>query len=122
MTYSEKLKDPRWQKKRLEILQSFEFTCSFCGSKEKTLHVHHGYYKRGLMPWEYPDEAYHCLCFECHEIRANTEDEIKYHLSTFSCRELEKFMSVFCATLAMGVEAMAESVNEIMYPSEGELK
>jgi len=27
LTYSEKLKDPRWQKKRLEILSRDNFTC-----------------------------------------------------------------------------------------------
>lgn len=118
MTYSEKLKDPRWQKKRLEILQRFNFTCGFCDSKEKTLHIHHGYYKRGFMPWEYPDEAYHCLCFECHESRTSTEDEIKFYLSSLSSQELSMFMGIMYATLAIGVDAMVEEINNIMYPNE----
>jgi hypothetical protein len=32
-----------------------------------TLHVHHEYYKIGLMPWEYEDEALITLCWSCHE-------------------------------------------------------
>lgn len=64
--YSEKLKDPRWQKKRLEVLQRNEFTCQECGSTEDTLHVHHRYYERGKNPWEYPDESMETLCFICH--------------------------------------------------------
>lgn len=31
-----------------------------------TLHVHHKYYKLGLKPWEYPDEALISLCWQCH--------------------------------------------------------
>ena len=36
------------------------------------LQIHHGYYERGLMPWEYPAEALFCLCDNCHE-RAETQ-------------------------------------------------
>lgn len=67
MTYSEKLKDPRWQKKRLEILNRDNFECKHCGSKEKTLHVHHTYYGRNLDPWEAENKWLVTLCFECHE-------------------------------------------------------
>lgn len=66
-TYSEKLRDPRWQKKRLEILSRDEFTCRNCGDTETTLHVHHKYYERNLEPWEYPEEALITLCEICHE-------------------------------------------------------
>lgn len=65
-TYSEKLKDPRWQKKRLEILNRDNWTCQSCGDKETTLHVHHVSY-RG-EPWEAPDDAMYCYCEECHDI------------------------------------------------------
>jgi len=30
-TYGEKLKDPRWQKKRLGLLEKADWTCLFCG-------------------------------------------------------------------------------------------
>ena len=66
-TYSEKLKDPRWQKKRLKILERDEFTCQSCFDSESTLHVHHRYYIRGAEPWGYPNEALQTLCESCHE-------------------------------------------------------
>lgn len=66
MTYSEKLKDPRWQKKRLEILQRDEFTCQHCLKSDKTLHVHHTYYN-GKDPWETHDSRLVTLCEDCHE-------------------------------------------------------
>ena len=68
MTYSEKLKDPRWQRKRLEILQRDDWACCNCGAKTETLHVHHGYYERGLDPWEYRDDTLWTLCEGCHEL------------------------------------------------------
>lgn len=67
MTYSEKLRDPRWQKKRLEVMDRNGFRCQNCTSSNHTLNVHHCWYERGLDPWEYPDNAYQCLCEDCHE-------------------------------------------------------
>ncbi|MDH4318553.1 MAG: hypothetical protein OEV64_09210 [Desulfobulbaceae bacterium] len=66
--YSEKLKDPRWQKRRLEIFNRDEWTCQKCGGKETTLHLHHRYYLAGKEPWEAPDNALSTLCGECHDI------------------------------------------------------
>jgi hypothetical protein len=66
-TYAEKLRDPRWQKKRLEIMERDGFQCRECGDKEAELHVHHGYYGKGRQPWEYPDEALITLCADCHD-------------------------------------------------------
>lgn len=65
-SYSEKLKDPRWQKKRLEMLKSAGFKCESCGDTEEELHVHHVYYEKDRQPWDYPDEAYLVLCTKCH--------------------------------------------------------
>lgn len=68
MTYSEKLRDPRWQKKRLKIMERDEFKCRLCGSGDKTLNVHHAYYRPKANPWDYPDEELTTLCEECHEV------------------------------------------------------
>lgn len=73
MTYSEKLRDPRWQKKRLEILNRDNFTCIGCGSNTRTLHVHHQLYQRGLDPWDYQENLLITLCEVCHE----GEEEMK---------------------------------------------
>lgn len=65
-TYSEQLKTPAWQKKRLEVLQRDGFQCQNCGDTESELNVHHIYYDPELKAWEYPDEAYMTLCKTCH--------------------------------------------------------
>lgn len=66
MTYSNLLKDPRWQKKRLEVLERDDWTCLSCGDSTSTLHVHHGFYRKNCSPWEYPNSSLHTLCEECH--------------------------------------------------------
>jgi hypothetical protein len=65
-TYSEKLKHPLWQKKRLEILERDKWTCLLCGDKETTLHVHHKKYKPNTDPWNYQDSNFVTLCEHCH--------------------------------------------------------
>ena len=67
MSYSDLLKDPRWQRKRLEVLDSSGWACSNCGDKTKTLHVHHLKYRRGAKPWEYEADELRSLCETCHE-------------------------------------------------------
>jgi hypothetical protein len=66
-TYSEKLKDPRWQKMRLQILERDEWCCQRCFESEKTLHVHHLRYIPGRDPWDYGQDLLITLCMECHE-------------------------------------------------------
>lgn len=67
MTYAERLKDPRWQKKRLEVLERDAWACYHCGDTKSTLHVHHEAYI-GKKPWETPDECLTTLCDNCHSI------------------------------------------------------
>ena len=76
MTYSEKLKDPRWQRKRLEILERDKFTCHDCHSKDKTLHVHHCHYEKG-DPWDARDGLLMTLCEGCHKLRGELEEVAK---------------------------------------------
>ena len=60
-------KHPKWQKKRLEILDRDGFKCKLCGATENQLHVHHKYYDNAIKLWEYPGESLVTLCNECHK-------------------------------------------------------
>jgi len=66
MTYAEKLKHPKWQKKRLAILSRDNFTCCLCGDTETNLQVHHLKYTG--EPWDAPDEDLQTLCEDCHSL------------------------------------------------------
>lgn len=65
-SYSDLLRDPRWQKKRLEVLSHDKFTCAICTDSTSELHVHHAYYVAGRLPWNYPDSSYLTVCKNCH--------------------------------------------------------
>ena len=69
-------KDPRWQKKRLEIMKRDDFKCRSCGDSESTLNVHHAYYEKGKKPWEYPKYTMITLCESCHKKRHKMRNDI----------------------------------------------
>jgi hypothetical protein len=79
-TYFEKLKDPRWQRKRLDALQAADFACQICYDTESTLHVHHKQYFKGRDPWEYDTQQLAVLCEVCHSAHHEAGDAL--HLVT----------------------------------------
>lgn len=74
-TYSEVLKSPLWQRKRLEILSRDSFTCQLCQDTETELHVHHKKYTKGHKPWEYPNDNFTTFCIHCHTLIEYTKGE-----------------------------------------------
>lgn len=65
MTYEEQLADPRWQKKRLKVLERDKWTCTKCGDKKTQLEVHHRKYK-GKKAWNTPLRDLKTHCSVCH--------------------------------------------------------
>lgn len=65
--YSDVLKSPKWQKKRLEIMSRDKFTCKKCGDTETELHIHHKEYINGNDPWDYDNKLLITLCKDCHK-------------------------------------------------------
>jgi hypothetical protein len=101
--YYNKLKDPRWQKMRLKVLERDGWKCAICLEDNKPLAIHHRYYEHDKDPWEYPMEALVTLCDECHEAE-------KENMS-MSCaglvRELKKkFFSAEISTLELLIHEM----------------
>ena len=81
-SYIEKLKDPRWQKKRLQILGRDDFTCQNCFDTKETLHVHHRLYKKGCEPWEYDESYLVTLCATCHGEESADKESCKLLVDT----------------------------------------
>jgi len=67
-SYSEKLKDPRWQRKRLEVMQRDEWRCRICGDDKSPLNVHHLKYDNSGEPWRSGTDDLITLCENCHKI------------------------------------------------------
>jgi hypothetical protein len=123
LSYSQKLLDPRWQKKRLEVLDAAEFQCEICGDSKSTLHVHHKQYIKGHEVWEYEREQLACLCETCHqnqhieELRfqdllsripldgPNSKDEVFYLLAGFVGKKVEMNFQYQKLLYAKGDEA-----------------
>lgn len=88
--YWELLKDPRWQRLRLEVMSRDLFTCVECNATDKTLNVHHTYYAKGRKPWEYEPESLRTLCEDCHSTVTDLHNEAKRLLGTLSSGGLEE--------------------------------
>lgn len=105
MDYSEKLKDPRWQKKRLKILERDEFTCQICFDSKSTIHIHHRRYVVGKDPWEIPDRALVSLCEICHE---SEQDMIKDACACLVEIIRERFLSESIFEITEGFHQMTQ--------------
>lgn len=104
MTYAEKLRDPRWQKKRLKVMERDGFACRKCSDTTKTLHVHHNYYLPDSAPWEYMDSALFTVCDDCHA----EEEAGKKHLD-----ELIALLLRQGGALNTDVHALSVLINDI---------
>lgn len=83
--YSELLRDPRWQKLRLEKMQACDWKCEVCGDGSEELNVHHLSYRKtscGEMrePWRYEIQELQCLCKTCHTITHLPDEKLRKHM------------------------------------------
>ncbi len=73
--YADKLRDPRWQKVRLKVMERDDWRCLRCRSKTDTLNVHHLQYHG--EPWEAPDAELETLCEGCHKWRTDFDQRMR---------------------------------------------
>lgn len=76
-SYFEQLRDPRWQKRRLEIFERDRWRCTECGAKDSEIHVHHARYHSGKKPWEYADSDLRTMCAPCHKSHTEITREVR---------------------------------------------
>lgn len=102
--YFKKLLDPRWQKKRLEVLEAAEWRCESCMDESSTLHVHHKQYFKGREPWEYETAQLAVLCAECHENSHADVDPLQW-VSSFApvSGPLDRFDASWLLAGALGM-------------------
>lgn len=93
-SYKDLLKHPKWQRKRLEIMQRDDFKCQLCGDENTTLNVHHIKYFN-FEPWNIESKYLITICFHCHE---SIEYLKKYDLNShdfFNTKVVKIFDPIF---------------------------
>ena len=120
-TYSEKLRDPRWQQKRLKVMERDQFTCRDCGDSESELQVHHCFYEKG-GPWETADNLLLTLCSECHSDRQEVETKVKRFLgvvlSNTKKEDLREIASVIGNLAYVGEPQILITESEFLYQKD----
>lgn len=120
-TYYQKLKDPRWQRRRLQIFERDEFKCRSCGcgideSPESVqLHVHHLRYEKNTDPWDYPSGDLLTLCNDCHECAEEIVKMVRKFsgdLMTHDCIRtiLEMFDGGYSYEICMGMAQLRRDI------------
>ena len=73
--YNQLIKLPEWQRKRFEVLERDNWTCTKCNKGIDELYslgyifnVHHIKYIYNYKPWDYDNELLITLCSGCHKI------------------------------------------------------
>ncbi len=104
---------PKWQKKRLEILERDGYQCLECDETENPLHIHHGYYEKDKKPWDYHEVTLRTLCETCHKEAQDTLDTIKMLLAPFPIDELRVVVGYLKGLNARAVSDRSEPVELI---------
>lgn len=86
--YLKKLRDPRWQKIRLQIFNRDGWKCRECGESGLELQIHHCKYFKD--PWDCPTIYLLSVCGGCHQKRQNQEGFIRDAMAHLSLKQLEK--------------------------------
>jgi hypothetical protein len=107
MSYQDKLKSPKWQRKRLEVLNRDDWKCVYCDNSSDTLHVHHKSYEHGRDPWEYEMDNFLTLCESCHKV----DHEYRYESekTLLDCLKSHNFSCDNITDLTIFIESMFSS-------------
>lgn len=108
-TYSEKLRDPRWQRRRLEVMSAAGFACEQCGCETRTLNVHHLLYRKGAEPWDYSDAELACVCEDCHTAEHEIRDRLSLNMRGMTVEQLERLLGYSAGLLV--ADGVADEVD-----------
>jgi hypothetical protein len=112
-SYRSQYLDPRWQKKRLEVMESTSFKCESCDSETNTLNVHHKQYIPNRDVWDYRRDQFLVLCEDCHEAYHSEFDWLNEVIGSVDPKNLSrKGMAAFLAGWA-GVEIDLDEFSDL---------
>ena len=112
MNYTEKLKSPKWQKKRLEVLQRDDFKCCLCNDTETELHVHHLKYTN--EPYDAPLYDLQTLCKHCHYyVTFYLKDECEFYNEDINNFKIIKSVNSLIISFEFSISIYLIRINEI---------
>jgi len=121
MSYAELLRDPRWQRLRLYVMERDGWACVYCKASHRNLQVHHKHYEKGLAPWEYPASVLVTACEDCHgritDLKKRADEvigEMTPDELVDAIDHLGQFRTVTLRPLAAVLERCHEERNEII--------
>ena len=106
--WKEQYKHPLWQKKRLEALESAEFTCQCCMDAESQLQVHHRAYIKGRKIWEYEVGELEVLCESCHSNAHASKEVLNLLIARIPVDALDEIIGLiggYCSTASGPIRA-----------------
>jgi len=55
--------------------------CERCFTQEKQLNIHHSFYRRGSLLWQYKNEELECLCNKCHKEAHKIDEKLRHAIA-----------------------------------------
>lgn len=117
--YWKRLLNPLWQKKRLEVLSSVNFSCQSCpNTEENELHVHHEFYEKGAEPWEAPAGTLVSLCKDCHAEREQIEHDLKLEIGRICALLTNRQLSKFAAEVVRARPRIESEIKQLEWDED----
>lgn len=120
-SYANKLRDPRWKQKASLVRSRAGHRCQDCGASSVQLHAHHCWYRYGLEPWQYPLDAFRCLCEACHTARSEADHRFRTLVSRFSSEETTRVRTALERLLYWYDRAAVMALLDALGPDESKL-
>jgi hypothetical protein len=118
-TYREMLRDPRWQKVRLDVMARDGWACVWCGDKRSNLQVHHRKYGAwGTKPWESPTEHLVTACERCHEFVSTGSVRLQEMTKDLDPRQTQVALALMAAAIDGNSVPLGELVAAFCYQRE----
>lgn len=112
----QQLRDPRWQKKRLIILERDGWKCQECGATDKNLQVDHLIYAPTGRPWDVEDKDLRTLCDGCHRTISELRKIARAYIGDLGIKALDALVDfmVLKGILKMGAGPIPGRAEEIL--------
>lgn len=83
-------------------MQRDDFRCQMCSDSTSMLQVHHRFYIRGKLPWEYEADMLITLCESCHVTATEEMDLLRYALAYIHPRDVGRVTGYVASLGAVG--------------------